>query len=230
MTAKRASPTSLSPILNIKIRAKRKQNPQEKKQQESRYASFFPPWVQSGHFCLPGRNPEGVSSFIYYLIHLTNLFYLPSTLGKSFSITSIPSQQAGQIHTKTDSNLLPAAWVPVSIMLNINFAFTHSVQTQKAQNQKRTQWTASWHPPDHSQRQNKCLPLFHQPQNCSQHAVGKGQKPNNYKPVEESCREQGHPQCPRSLKQWRVCSINLEVNKPCICSANLMQEKSSHLI
>ena len=121
MTANRASPTTSSPILNIKIRAKRKQELQEKKQQESRYVSFFPLWVQSGHFCLPRRNPEDGSSLIYYLSHSNNLLCFLSTRQASLSVTDQSNcsrlDKSLQIHAATFSQLheflSPSCWIPI---------------------------------------------------------------------------------------------------------------------
>lgn len=162
-------------------------------------------------------------------------FCLLPTLGTAFQCHSNPITAGWPTPHKADSNFLPAAGAPAWVLPNLSFAFAHSLPAQKNSTRKKAQWTASWHSPQHSQWH---LPLFHQPQNSSQHAAEKGQKPNNYTPVEESYREQGHlPQCLRTSKQWGVCSVEVEVNKPCACSTALCQsdegEKSylmQHLI
>lgn len=103
--------------------------------------------MQWGLF-LANRKESNRCFFLYYSIHPHNLFYLFSTLGKSFSITSTLSQQAGQIHTKTGSNiLLPAAQVPVSILFNLNFASARSVQAQKSSGPERSTMNSKLTPP-----------------------------------------------------------------------------------
>lgn len=55
-----------------------------------------------------------------------------------------------------------------------------------------------------SQWQAKHHPVFHQPQNGSQHNVGKGKNPNNYTPVEESAEKKV---IPNALGPWTVKSL-----------------------
>lgn len=152
--------------------------------------------------------------FIYFLI-CSNMLSSPNPR-KAFQCTVIPPQQGGQLHTKltpTFSQLHELQPVPYSISaLPLPIQFKHKKHQKKStMNSKLTLPSAQ------PMTSPSVPPATKQFSTCSRKRPEAKQL---YPSGRELQRTRSSPQCLRTSEQRGVCSVKVEVNKPCACSTS----------